>query len=142
MPLEIRPFQEADEADVIALWHLCELTRPWNDPHKDIQRKLTEHRELFLVGLTDGKLVATVMAGYEGHRGSINYLAVDPNFRQQNFGRQLMKVAEDLLRALGCPKINLQVRPTNQAIIEFYSRLGYDTYESLNFSKRLEHDDK
>jgi ribosomal protein S18 acetylase RimI-like enzyme len=124
------------------LWHLCELTRPWNDPHKDIQRKLTEHRELFLVGLSDGKLIATIMAGYEGHRGWINYLAVHPDFRRQNFARQLMAAAENLLRTLGCPKINLQVRPTNRAVIEFYSWLGYETYEALNFSKRLEHDDK
>ena len=74
--MEIRPFHAADEAAVIALWERCKLTRPWNDPRKDIQRKLGVQRELFLVGVEQGIIVAAVMAAYDGHRGSVNYLAV------------------------------------------------------------------
>ena len=84
--LEIRPYREADEDTAIALWQECELVRPWNDPIKDIRRKLRIQRDLFLVGLLDGRLVATVMAGYEGHRGWINYLAVAPDSRKRDSG--------------------------------------------------------
>ena len=76
--MDIRPFREADEAQVVALWQACGLTRPWNDPHRDIARKLAVQRELFLVGEEGGRIVASVMAGYEGHRGWVNYLAWTP----------------------------------------------------------------
>jgi ribosomal protein S18 acetylase RimI-like enzyme len=136
----IRPFQPADEAEVIALWQRCDLTRPWNDPCKDIRRKGAVGAELFLVGVLDGVIVATVMAGYEGHRGAINYLGVAPEHRNKGFGRALMEEAERRLRALGCPKINLMVRTTNTAVIAFYRRLGYAVEEVLCLGKRLEKD--
>ena len=140
--MEIRPYRETDEGEVIALWRACELTRPWNDPRKDIRRKQAEHPELFLVGLRDGKLMATVMAGYEGHRGWINYLAVHPEHRRRNHGRQMMAAAEKLLRGLGCPKINLMVRTSNRSAVEFYQRLGYAMDDVVSLGKRLEHDDE
>ncbi|HEV3007768.1 MAG TPA: acetyltransferase GCN5, partial [Burkholderiales bacterium] len=79
--MQIRPFQAVDEPAVVALWKECRLTRPWNDPRKDIARKLAVQPELFLVGVVDGAVMASVMAGYEGHRGWVNYLAVAPAFR-------------------------------------------------------------
>lgn len=139
--LEIRPFQSSDEAAVIALWEACGLTRPWNDPKKDIARKLAVHPELFLVGTDDDAVVASVMAGYEGHRGWINYLAVAPNYQGSGAGRQLMDAAEERLRALGCPKINLQVRTSNDAVRKFYERIGYTLDDVVSFGKRLEHDE-
>jgi ribosomal protein S18 acetylase RimI-like enzyme len=138
----IRPYQPADESAVIDLWRRCDLTRPWNDPRKDIARKLCVNPELFLVGEIDGgKIVATVMAGYEGHRGWINYLAVDPDQRRRSFGGMMMDQAERLLRAAGCPKINLQVRNTNRQVIAFYQRIGYAVDEVTSLGKRLERDD-
>ena len=136
----IRAFEIADESAVIDLWQRCQLTRPWNDPQKDIQRKLAVRGDLFLVGVVDGRIVATVMAGYDGHRGWINYLAVDPDLRRQGRGRQIMAEAERLLVASACPKINLQVRATNNAVIEFYKRVGYAVEDVVNLGKRLEHD--
>ena len=127
---------------MIALWQTCELTRPWNDPRKDIRRKLAVNPELFLLGMIDGRLVATVMAGYEGHRGWINYLAVHPEHRKLSHGRQMMDAAEKLLRGLGCPKINLMVRTSNRSVVEFYQRLGYKMDEVVSLGKRLEHDDE
>jgi ribosomal protein S18 acetylase RimI-like enzyme len=138
--MEIRPFEPADEEAVIALWERCGLTRPWNDPHKDIHRKLAVGPELFLVGVIAGTVVATVMAGYEGHRGAINYLGVDPTYRRQGLGRALMAEAERRLLAAGCPKINLMVRTTNQEVIAFYRALGYGIEEVYCLGKRLEHD--
>jgi ribosomal protein S18 acetylase RimI-like enzyme len=126
---------------VIALWERCGLIRPWNDPRKDIERKLTVQPELFLVGVNDEKIVATVMAGYEGHRGWINYLAVDPDHRRSGLGRAMMAEAERLLLALGCPKVNLQVRRSNKQACDFYLALGFAEDDVVSFGKRLIHDD-
>ena len=140
--MEIRPFQESDETAVISLWRKCGLVRPTNDPHKDIRRKLAVHPELFLVGLANGEIVAAVMAGYEGHRGWINYLAVHPEHQCSGYGRQIMLAAEKRLRDLGCPKINLQVRRDNHKVLAFYQRIGFAEDPVVSLGKRLEHDDK
>src|SRR3954468_19955251 len=101
--MRIRPFQLADELAVIDLWRRCNLTRPWNDPHKDIQRKLQVRPDLFLVAEDDGAIIGTAMCGYEGHRGWISYLGVCPDHRRRGVGRALMIEAERLLRLEGCP---------------------------------------
>jgi len=135
--MNIRPYRASDETALIALWHACDLLRPQNDPRKDIARKLRVNPEWFLVGVIDGQLVAAVMAGYEGHRGWINYLAVAPAHRRAGLGRTLMAEAERLLRAAGCPKINLQVRSSNREVIAFYQRLGFATDDVVSLGKRL-----
>ena len=135
--LTIRPFRPEDEEAVIRLWQACDLLRACNNPHRDIERKLAVQPELFLVGLLDGKIVAGVMAGYDGHRGWLNYLAVAPDHRRHGFGRELVAEAERRLRELGCPKINLQVRHTNVRAMEFYRRLGFAVDEVVSMGKRL-----
>ena len=127
---------------MVTLWRQCDLIRPWNDPHKDIQRKLKVRPDLFLVGVLDGQIVACVMAGYEGHRGWLNYLAVAPGHQRQGLARAIVAEAERLLRDAGCPKINLQIRTSNQGVIEFYRRLGYSTDDVISMGKRLEPDSK
>lgn len=139
--VEIRPFVITDEAAVIALWERCELIRPWNDPGKDIRRKLHMRPDLLLVGDVDGEIVTTVMVGYEGHRGWINYLAVAPEHQRKGFGRRMMDEAERLLRKEECPKVNLQVREANEAAIKFYQSLGYSADKVISMGKRLENDD-
>ena len=135
--MQIRSFKLGDEATVVALWNECGLTRSWNDPHKDIARKLEVQPELFLVGVVDEAVMASVMAGYEGHRGWMNYLAVTPRFRGRGYGRALVDHAERLLLERGCPKVNLQVRASNPAAVAFYRRLGYAQDESISLGKRL-----
>jgi ribosomal protein S18 acetylase RimI-like enzyme len=135
--MQIRTFHAADERAVVALWDECGLTRPWNDAHKDIARKLAVQSELFLVGVVDEAVIASVMAGYEGHRGWMNYLAVTPRFRGRGCGRALVDHVERLLLERGCPKINLQVRASNPAAVAFYRRLGYAQDESISLGKRL-----
>jgi ribosomal protein S18 acetylase RimI-like enzyme len=139
--MEIRPYLEADEAAVIALWTAAGLVRPWNDPRKDIARKLRVQRELFLVAVHDGALVGAVMGGYDGHRGWVNYLAVAPERQRQGLGAELMAEIEQRLRALGCPKINLQVRRSNGEVKAFYDALGFVEDDVLSFGKRLVRDD-
>lgn len=139
--MEIRSFRDADEPEVIRLWKACGLIRPWNNPGKDIDRKKRVQRELFLVGTIDDTVVASAMVGYDGHRGWINYLAIDPRRQRQGLASQLMSEAERRLRQLGCPKINLQIRRDNLQAIGFYERIGYVQDAVVSFGKRLQRDD-
>ncbi len=139
MPLEyeIIEFDEKYRKDLIDLWEVCDLTRPWNDPDRDIDRKLTDHTgKLFLLKKND-LILGSVMVGYDGHRGSLYYLSIHPDFQKKNLGRMLMKHSEDYLLTLGCPKLNLMVRTSNLEVIEFYDRLGYQKDEVVVLSKRL-----
>ncbi len=138
----IRPFKAADEAAVIRLWQRCALIVPWNNPVADIARKCADTPDLFFVGVDNKKVIASCMAGYDGHRGSIYYLAVSPEWRHRGFARRLLQHAEDKLRALGCPKINLMVRDRNHEVIEFYHRLEYADDPVVVISKRLREDDQ
>ncbi len=139
--LVIRPYEPRDEKHVIDLWLRCGLVVPWNNPRQDIERKLKVNPDLFLVGELEGKLVATCMAGYEGHRGWINYLAADPACRRRGIGSKMMEAAEARLLAMGCPKINLQVRAGNRAVVDFYEAIGYELDDILNMGKRLAEDE-
>ncbi|GJG98038.1 GNAT family acetyltransferase [Cupriavidus pauculus] len=135
--MQLRPYHPTDESIVVDLWQACGLTRPWNDPRKDIARKMTTQPEMFLVGEVDGQLMATAMIGYDGHRGWVYYLAVHPQFQGRGYGRMLMARAEALLIERGCPKINLLVRDTNDAVLAFYDRLGYGRDAAVSLGKRL-----
>ena len=140
VPVEIREYIEKDEQQVIDLWLKCHLVVSTNNPRNDIQRKLKVNRDLFLVGVLDNKIIATVMGGYEGHRGWINYLAVDPGQQGKGYGRLIMEAVERRIRSKGCPKINLQVRAINKTVIQFYQSLGYRDDHVIGLGKRLEED--
>ena len=136
----VRPYRTDDEESLVSLWQVCELTVPWNNPHKDIARKLQVQPELFLVGILDSRLIATVMGGYDGHRGWINYLAVHPDFQGKGYGQEIMNSVEIGLREMGCPKINLQIRRGNNKIASFYQKLGFTSDNVVSMGKRLEDD--
>lgn len=136
----IRSFEVADEEAVVGVWDASGLTHPNNDPHKDIARKMKVNPELFLVGELDGQIVGTVMVGYDGHRGWINYLGVTPQHQGHGYGQALMAEAERLLRERGCPKINLQVRGTNTKVIAFYEKIGFALDHTVSLGKRLDPD--
>lgn len=138
--LSIRPYRQQDEAQLIPLWESCGLTVPQNNPEKDIRRKLSVNPEWFLIGEVDREIVASCMAGYEGHRGWINYLAVSPEHQRKGVARAIMEHAESLLKQAGCPKINLQVRDTNSRAIEFYETIGYSIDPVISLGKRLKKD--
>ena len=140
MEIKVRPFEIKDQQSVIELWEACGLVVPWNNPIKDIERKLKVNPELFLVGELRKGIVATVMGGYEGHRGWINYLAVSPAHQNQGYGRHIMEQIEDRIRQTGCPKINLQIRGSNTEIAAFYQAIGYDIDSTIGLGKRLEVD--
>jgi ribosomal protein S18 acetylase RimI-like enzyme len=132
-----RPFRPADEDAVIALWHACGLTRPWNDPRRDIARKLAVQPELFLVAELDARVAASAMSGYDGHRGWVYYLAVDPALQRHGLGRRLVAEVERRLLAMGCPKVNIQVREGNDAALRFWRAAGYAPDGAAGLGRRL-----
>lgn len=135
--VQVRRYRPEDEDQVVDLWMRCGLVVPQNDPRRDIQAKMSWQPELFLIGAVGDRVVATTMVGYEGHRGWINYLAVSPDLQRQGIGGMMMKEAERRLRELGCPKINLQVRASNSAVIEFYERIGFEVDDVVSLGMRL-----
>ena len=136
--IEVRAYLESDETAVVALWRqVFSDVSGRNDPEKDIKRKLDVQRELFLVATSGSELVGTAMAGYDGHRGWVHYLAVHPDHRRQGIGTALMRSVEERLTRMGCPKLNLQVRATNQVVLPFYERLGYRVEERISMGKPL-----
>ena len=138
--LLIMPFKEGDEEALVSLWNMCKLTVPWNNPYKDIARKLKVQSDLFLMGYLEDKLIASIIAGYDGHRGWIYYFAVHPDFQSRCYGKQLINNVENKLRELGCPKINLQIREGNDKVFSQYQKLGFVDEKLINMSKRLEDD--
>jgi ribosomal protein S18 acetylase RimI-like enzyme len=135
--MRIRAFADGDSRSVIRLWEECGLTRPWNDPVKDIARKLTVQPDLFLVGEVDGTVVATAMIGFDGHRGWVSYLAVAVTHRGSGHASALMAEGERLLVELGCPKIMLMVREENTEVTGLYENLGYTKEQTVLMGKRL-----
>ncbi|KAB1654521.1 GNAT family acetyltransferase [Pseudoclavibacter chungangensis] len=158
MTIEVRAFRPDDADAVVDLWTESGLVRPWNDPRRDIARKLDVQPELFLVAIerTDGDdappsagrartrrdtVIGSVMAGTDGHRGWLYYLAVTPELRGRGIGRELVAAAERRLEALGCPKVQLMVRRENRDVASLYAELGYEESDVLVLGKRLIADD-
>jgi ribosomal protein S18 acetylase RimI-like enzyme len=135
-----RPFQAGDRDALIALWDACDLLRPWNDPNRDVDRKLGQDPEGLIVLEVDSVLVGAVMVGYDGHRGWINYLAVQADWRRRGYGERLVHSAESYLHALGCPKVNLQIRRSNDGVVAFYEQLGYSVDDAVSMGKRIVED--
>ncbi len=135
--VQIRAVEDADIAHVGALWRDCGLAVPHNPPADDIAFcRATPTSELF-VAEAGGAIVATAMAGHDGHRGWLYYVAVDPSRRGEGLGRTIVAHAETWLAEHGVRKVNLIIRDTNAAVQGFYERLGYDVEPRINMSRWL-----
>jgi len=138
----IRPVEDSDAEAIAAFWREVFPHNPsWNIPERDIANKLKVQRELFLVAESDSKIVGTAMAGYDGHRGWVYYVAAAVDSRKKGIGRALMNRVEEELKKRGCIKLNLQVRSTNTSVIEFYKKLGYNVEDHVSMGKKLIEDD-
>ena len=137
MKINYRLFTKVDREAVIDLWRRCELIVPWNDPEKDILRKLSVNDDLFILAEEKGVIIASAMGGYDGHRGYIYYLAVLPEFQEKGVGSNILKIIEKKLLNIGCPKINLFVRNTNLSVKAFYKKNMYKVQKSQIYGKRL-----
>jgi ribosomal protein S18 acetylase RimI-like enzyme len=136
--LAIAPINDTDVADVVALWHACGLTRPWNDPASDIALARKGSNATVLAGRADGAIAATVLVGHDGHRGWVYYLAVAPDHRHNGYGRIMMEAAERWLRERGIEKLQLMVRPDNTSVKDFYQSLGYAMQERIIYARWLD----
>jgi ribosomal protein S18 acetylase RimI-like enzyme len=136
--LTIRPIAAGEEETVIALWHACGLTRPWNDPAEDLAFARGKPSSDVLVGLADGRIVASAMVGHDGHRGTMYYVSVSPELRGRGYGRQIIAAAEAWLRAQGVWKANLLVRKENPAVLGFYEQAGYTAGTAVQIEKWLD----
>ena len=136
--MQIRVYREADEQAVIALWNQALAPRaPHNDPALNIRKKQEVADGLFFIAMDEERVVGTVMGGYDGHRGWIYSVAVDPDYRHQGIGSALLHHVEAALEERGCLKINLQVRSNNTEVIAFYEKLGFEVEEIVSMGKRL-----
>ena len=134
----IRPFEETDAPEVVALWSaVFAYAAPHNDPQQVVRQKLAFQRELFFVAVVEDRVAGTVMGGYDGHRGWIYSLCVNPEFRHRGMGSALMRHVEGELARLGCPKINFQVLASNSSTVPFYKKLGYTVEERISMGKVL-----
>lgn len=131
-----RPIEDGDIADVIALWTECGLTRPWNDAGRDIDFARGKSNSDILVSIRDGRLVASVMVGHDGHRGWLYYLAVAPAVQKQGLGRAAVAAAEAWLKARGIWAVNLNIRTENIRVRDFYAALGYEPRDVIVMGKR------
>ena len=135
----IRPIHDGDEEAVAELWRVCGLVRPWNDPHRDIESARANASSDIVVAVSGeggGRIAGSVMAGYEGYRGWVYYVAVAPEHRSQGLGERLMRHAEAWLRKIGAPKVMLMIREENEAVRRFYEGLGYEIEERTVMSRR------
>lgn len=136
--LQIRPYVDADERWVVALWdEVFPYLAPHNEPMAELQRKLGVDRELLFVAVMDSRVVGTVMGGYDGHRGWVYLLAVAPELRGKGIGKALMQRLETEFDQRGCPKVNLQVRGDNPDVVTFYEAIGYRVEDRISMGKRL-----
>ncbi|MFW1858659.1 GNAT family acetyltransferase [Acinetobacter defluvii] len=133
----IRQYIDTDLEDIITLWEACDLTRPWNNPEIDIFRKIAQKDGLFLLAVKDEQLIATVMGGYDGHRGWVNYLAVHPHYQRNGIATALLQQLEKRLIAIGCPKLQLLIHKENMEVQNFYEQLGYEELDVICLGKRL-----
>ena len=136
----MRPATLADEEEVVALWHACGLTRPWNDPSADFRLALATPTSTVLMVREAADVIGSVMVGFDGHRGWIYYLAVSPSARRQGVGRTLMAASEQWLRDRGAPKLQLMVRDDNAAALEFYATLGLEPQNVVTLGRFLRDD--
>jgi ribosomal protein S18 acetylase RimI-like enzyme len=136
--ITIRPYIESDETGVVGLWREAFPDTPaHNVPEEDIRRKLAIQRELFYVVLDGDRLVGSAMAGFDGHRGWVYYVAVAISHRRNGIGEALMSEVEQGLKQVGCSKLNLQVRADNHEVVAFYKKLGYEIEERVSMGKKL-----
>lgn len=137
-PLKFRPVADGEEEAVVALWDAAGLTRPWNDPMKDLSFAREGACSDVLVAIDGETIVASVMVGHDGHRGCVYYLAVAPEQEKQGLGKQTMSAAEAWLKDRGVWKLNLLIRGDNAAVRGFYERIGYSVEPNIQMTRRLE----
>ena len=136
--MNIRKFRQSDRDSVITLLkQVFNIKYVHNDPELSIDMKVKHSKDLLFVAEEDNLIIGTVMAGFDGHRGWIYSLAVNPDFRRKGIGSQLMKKAINELKSLGCLKVNLQIEKDNFDVVSFYEKIGFSTEDRISMGMKL-----
>ena len=135
--LTIRDFQDGDLDAIVSLWERAGLTRPHNDPVRDISFAMAGPGSTVLVGRIGAKIIGSVMVGHDGHRGTVYYLAIDPDHRKAGLGAEMLAAAESWLGARGVWKLNLLIRAKNHNVRDFYLRCGYVEENRIVMSRQI-----
>jgi ribosomal protein S18 acetylase RimI-like enzyme len=138
MKIEVRDLGSEERDLAVALWSRCELTRPWNNPAADFDLALTNPSSTVLGGFAGSALVASLMVGFDGHRGWVYYVAVDEAHRGRGFGKRMMHSAEAWLREKGAPKLQFMVREGNDAALDFYAKLGFERQPVITLGRAID----
>lgn len=138
MTLQISPVRPDEREAVVALWNDVGLTRPWNDPHADLERALHGPNSTVFAAREGERLVGTAMVGHDGHRAWVYYVAAAPERRGQGIGQALMAAAEGWARERDIPKLQFMVRDDNQDVLDFYAHLGYERQSVVVLGRRLD----
>ena len=135
--MKFRSYSAQDRDQVISLWQrVLPDDQPHNEASRVIDAKLAVDEMLFIAE-DNGAIIGSAMAGYDGHRGWLYSVAVDPQHRRKGIGRELVETAVQELKCIGCIKVNLQVRSTNSQVVEFYESLGFTVEERISMGKLL-----
>ena len=136
--MQIRPYEDQDERQVIALWgEVLPDSAPHNEPAAALRQKLAVERDLLFLAVSNDTVIGTVMGGYDGDRGWVFSVAGSLAQRRKGVGTALLRRLEEALAARGCLKVNLQVRASNPGVVAFYQRLGYAVEERLSMGKKV-----
>lgn len=136
--MELVKYEDRHFKGVAQLWQeVFPNDPPWNNPSVAIPAKLQVQPELFVVAVEGADVIGTIVAGYDGKRGWLHDVAVRPSHQRRGVATALVARAERLLAELGCIKVNLQVRATNDQVVAFYKKIGYATEERVSMGKLL-----
>ena len=123
--MKIRHARYSDVADILDLWRAAEAAPSVTDDEASIERLLHRDRAAFFVAESDGVVIGTLIAGFDGWRGHMYRMAVHPEFRRQGIARALVEEAEEHLRSIGCKRISALVLSDEAHAVAFWTAVGY-----------------
>ena len=129
--MKIEKFSMKYYDDVVQLWNKAGISVGSSDSKKEIERMLERNPNLFLIGKIEENIIAVVMGGFDGRRGYIHHLAVDPIYQKKGYGKKLVDDLISEFRRIGVHKIHLFIEKQNQAVVDFYSNLGWQIRNDL-----------
>ncbi len=135
--MEIITYREEFRQEMTELWRVCGLLVRGLNYEKEIDLKTKDQKDMIVLGIENGRVIASTMIGFDGRRGWLNYVAVHPEFRSIGIGGMILKHAEEILKNMGCPKVNLLVRKSNSGVVEFYEKEGFEINDVICMHKKL-----
>jgi ribosomal protein S18 acetylase RimI-like enzyme len=116
-----------DEVEALpALWRRAEAGPSTTETADDLRWLLERDADALLVADADGEIVGSLIAGWDGWRGTFYRLAVDPEWRRQRLATRMVRAGEERLRALGAKRLNAIVESEEADAMAFWASAGYE----------------